>query len=338
MKYFKVIYLCLIPILFACEKDNEPVNAPPVADFTWIDNIDYLSLINNSTDIDGDSITLKYNSLCDTIEIINSAGENAHFLLPDPLTENILSVKLLVSDGEYSDSIIKEIPLPESTIERSYGLGINPESCKSNNVSYNWYMDQKFTGTYYYENCGPTSVTMAIKWVDENFEKTPEDARNTYRYLGGWWYTNDITNYLDLYSVDNKTIRLQTMNVLQEELDDENIAILCLDMYYIRSEDKTKWHIDKFYNANTEGWGHFIVVKGYKIVDGKTFFEVYDPYSMGICYNDEMPKGKDRYYRSEDLNTATDIWWDYAIIVSRDGFVKSGEILNIDQIEHKPGK
>ena len=35
------------------------------------------------------------------------------------------------------------------------------------------------------------------KWLSKkDFNKTSEDARNTYRSTGGWWYTDDIINYL----------------------------------------------------------------------------------------------------------------------------------------------
>jgi hypothetical protein len=58
------------------------------------------------------------------------------------------------------------------------------------------------------------------------------------------------------------------MSVLRAELDKGNIAILCLDMYFIRDETKGRWHVDKFYPTANTGWGHFIVVKGYRMVDG----------------------------------------------------------------------
>src|ERR1700709_2907715 len=63
-------------------------------------------------------------------------------------------------------------------------------------VIINWYIDQSTSGNFAGINCGPASVTMAIKWADVDFTKTALDARMTYEVSGGWGYTNDIDSYL----------------------------------------------------------------------------------------------------------------------------------------------
>jgi len=90
-------------------------------------------------------------------------------------------------------------------------------------------------------------------------------------------------------------------------------------MYCIRYESFGEHRINKFYQTNSSGWGHFIVVKGYKQVDEIFYFEIYDPFSLGQMYKDNTLKGKNRYYRSDDIYTATSIWWNYAIVVSEKG-------------------
>ena len=113
--------------------------------------------------------------------------------------------------------------------------------------------------------------------------------------------------------------------------------ILCLDMYYIRDGTNSEWRMDKFYTTGSTGWGHFIVVKGYRQVDGELYFEVYDPYGFGRTYNDG--KGKDRYYRSEDIYEATSIWWNYTIVVSEKGDKSSAEkSLDPSEIPHMRGR
>jgi hypothetical protein len=82
-----------------------------------------------------------------------------------------------------------------------WGLGGFLESKCSNNREYEWYVDQANTGLYSAVNCGPTATTMAAKWSDQAFLKTPEDARAAYRNNGGWWYTTDIDNYLNDNSI-----------------------------------------------------------------------------------------------------------------------------------------
>jgi hypothetical protein len=108
-------------------------------------------------------------------------------------------------------------------------------------------------------------------------------------------------------------------------------------MYRVRSETDDEWRIDKFYATNSEGWGHFIVIKGYKVVDGNIFYEVYDPNSYGACYTDQTLKGKDRYYRSVDLDNATNTWWDYAIVISKNTG-KSVKAVDVNKIKHNNGR
>ncbi|MFA5044535.1 MAG: C39 family peptidase [Paludibacter sp.] len=337
-------YLKLTPILFllflSCSKDKdiEDRYGDINVDFTIADSIDHFILNDHSTDINGAALTYKWTLSSDTIPLFNPNSASAYFNLPILKDSQQLTIKHVVSNGLVSDSVIRNITLPKTTVERLYGLGIKVDYSQSNNDNYNWYYDQMDTGPYSSVNCGPTTVTMAIKWVQEDFTKTTLDARNTYRPSGGWWYTNDITNYLNMYSVPNYIIPVKQIDSLQSQINSGNIIILCLDMYYIRNQGKDKWHIDKFYTASTIGWGHFIVVKGYKIVDKTVYYEVYDPYSFGKKYSNGLIKGKDRYYRSVDLNSAVLKWWAYAIVVSKTTQRSGIRRVKASEIKHKPGQ
>jgi hypothetical protein len=222
-------------------------------------------------------------------------------------------------------------PTPGSTIEPTpnpgnppftdellirWGLGTPVSEYHENTRDYPWYMDQYNTGPHSSNNCGPTSVTMAIKWTDESFNKTPEDARETYRPEGGWWYTSDITNYLDLYNTDHVVMSVTNNSALfKDQLLAGNILILCLTMEEIRLNSVAPEHIHAFYSGVT---GHFIVVKGFIVVNNTLYFEVYDPFSMNRYYpepEETWLKGKDRYYLWEDLYNAVSTWWNYAIVV-----------------------
>jgi len=336
MKNFKPIFVFLIILTIGCKKD-EKLNHKPFADFNYSDKIDQIILQDNSTDEDGDALSYQWISLTNDIKIVNQSKNVAKFDIPGNPPSSKVQIKLIVSDYLSSDSITKEIELPESSIQRTLGLGINLTSEKSNNQDYEWYLDQMNTGKYASVNCGPTAVTMAIKWFDSGFDKTPVDARNIYRTQGGWWYTDDIINYLSNNTVFNKTISASDFISVKNQIDLGNIVILCVDMYYVRYSEVSKNHLDKFYTADTKGWGHFIVVKGYKVVDNQLFYEVYDPYSFGLKYGDGTLKGKDRYYRSGDLANAVSNWWNYAIVVSKNS-LKSLKGVDESRILHKAGK
>lgn len=128
------------------------------------------------------------------------------------------------------------------------------------------------------------------------------------------------------------------MSNLKSEIDAGNIVIICLDMFHVDYEKDPEHHVNKFYETNSVGWGHFLVVKGYKEIDGKVFYETYDPYSFSRTYFTGELKGKDRYYSSTDLNTATNNWWDYAIVIERSDSPGGRRGVDVSRIVHKPGR
>jgi hypothetical protein len=332
-----IFYMIFFSFCISGCKKEEDVNHAPLAEFTVIDDLINIDLVSSSSDIDNNILTCHWKINSTQVSLANKTGNSNSITVPSLVNSLNVDVTLIVSDGKLTDSVTKTIEIPKASLQRSYGLGNIVNSEISNNTSYEWYRDQMNTGNCSSVNCGPTSVTMSIKWFDENFSKTPEDARSIYWRDGGWWYTSDINNYLDMYSVYHKTISLLNSHSLTDEIDNGNIMILCLDMYYIRSQSNSFWHVDKFYPTAGNGWGHFIVVKGYKEVDNEVFFEIYDPYSMGLKYDNDELKGKNRYYRSDDIMLATDKWWKYAIVISRSQF-KSADGVDVSTIEDKSGR
>jgi hypothetical protein len=237
---------------------------------------------------------------------VNDYGHPFNIYVVSENEENEINWKVTSSNNSYTDA---------------WGLGWFQTYSTANNRTYEWYLDQFGTGQYSSNNCGPASTTMAAKWSQPTFSKTIAEARAAYRPEGGWWYTDDIHNYLTDNNIPHSFISLgssfnSTGQIISARIDEGLVMILCLDMFYIRGESNSNQRVDRFYTASAAGWGHFIVVKGYRNVDGKLFFEVYDSYSNGLKYLDGSLKGKDRYYRSEDIYSATSIWWNYAIVIT----------------------
>jgi hypothetical protein len=108
------------------------------------------------------------------------------------------------------------------------------------------------------------------------------------------------------------------MQTLKREVDLHQLVIIDLEMFSVRLNSDDHSHTDRFYTTNP-GLGHYIVVKGYKEVDNEMYFEVYDPNSFTVTYDDGNLKGKDRYYRAEDLFEATKTWWPKIFIAAKKG-------------------
>ncbi|MCD8538866.1 MAG: hypothetical protein LRY55_03195, partial [Leadbetterella sp.] len=139
-----------------------------------------------------------------------------------------------------ADGSTRTYTLSKSSVFEEFGMGKNQERYKSHNRSYSFYLDQYGTGTHQYINCGPTVVTMALRWSDSTFHKSVTDARNTFRPEGGWWYTTDIHAYLRQYGITAGYFPLAASISVQEYeskmadiIDSGYLAILCLDMYYV---------------------------------------------------------------------------------------------------------
>lgn len=211
-----------------------------------------------------------------------------------------------------SINLINSSTIQSSTL-KSWGLGISQSEYVSNNRPYSWYIDQGSTGVDSNSNCGPSSTTMALKWYNSDFTKTAIDARNTYPENDGWWTTSDVTNYLDLYSTKYSVLNNTGENLLKYKLKQGNIVVLCIDTSYISYNNNSEQRVGRFYDYKG---GHFIVVKGYRVVDGKTYFETYDPNNWNAHYKDGQEKGQDRYYSSQELMNAMSNWWNYLIVVN----------------------
>ena len=198
----------------------------------------------------------------------------------------------------------------------TWGLGSAQTAYVHADRPYDWYIDQADTGACANNNCGPSSVTMAIKWYNPVFNKTAATARNTYFREGGWWYTSDIINYLKLHSVPNTTSSFTGTNQLMGVLSQTNLVILCLNTAYLMQHPVSEHRVGRFYSYAS---GHFLVVKGWRKVGTALFFEVYDPNNWHAAYADQTPKGRNRHLPAAELASAIANWWNYLIVIPPPG-------------------
>lgn len=233
----------------------------------------------------------------------DSVEEDSPELVEDNIKENPLNLA--------QEAVIRE------NVKEWFG-GEEVNKYVGSNRDYDWYIDQGNTGEYSHSNCGPSSTVMAMKWLDKDFEETAEEAREEHFISGGWWYTSIITKYFDDRDVKYTFLKLEaedkekSIDDLKNIINEEKIALLCINMDYITRENDTNLHINRFYDYDD---GHFLIVKGYAEVDGTTYFEVYDPNNWGNTYTDGSLMGKDRYYHGEELITSAVNWYEFGIII-----------------------
>jgi hypothetical protein len=178
---------------------------------------------------------------------------------------------------------------------------------------YEWYRTQMGTGRYEENNCGPASVSMAMKWFEESLDVDPGAVREAVTpVLDGWWYTTDIENALGEYGVPYAIEPFDSVESALAELDAGYILILCLTMGAIsRQVPPYTSHFNRFYAYDS---GHFVVVKGY-MEDGD-WLDVYDSNNWSEdYYTDGSPYGKDRFFRGPEVLSSASGWWAYMFVI-----------------------
>ena len=224
----------------------------------------------------------------------------------------------------FSFALLLNQDSPEQTIDPSdhqknlytnvlnWGLGKSISTYKSNDRDYLWYFDQADSGIHSGNNCGPSSIQMVGRWVNKDFKLNAQDIRKDFRPLGGWWYGEDINGALDKYNIVYQMKTIEDKYDLMFIIDAGNIAIINNNMDVITRNANENQRTNRFYDYVT---GHYFVLKGYVIVDNKTYFEVYDPNNWGATYTDGTPKGQNRYYEAETLLASILQWYNQAVVI-----------------------
>ena len=307
----KVFFPLLMVILFcSCSKESDDNTESFLSDitFTYEDRIDKIDLLYQyPSAVDKTKASLVWSTSDESIKIQNAIYADAYFYLPETDESKQVNIILTVSDGINSGTTTKAILLPALSEVRKKGLGRTLDEEKSNNVDHDWYFDQAISGEHSPVNCGPSVAAMAVKWRYPDFTETPEDARKFIQPTGGGVHLHQLSPYLIKHKVTHEFINGVTdIHILKEIVNAGYIAILGINMSYIEYQDNPKWHKGRFYSAppSNDGWNHFIIVKGYKVVDGVIYYEVYDPYSYQRRYENGQLLGIDRYYQWNELEKA----------------------------------
>ena len=344
------LMLCLT-VLAACKKNSPPPQVQQLGN-----NLEK-GLVNFS--INGELQAATIDTVANTITIAVPDSLNQHSLTANISLANGISGKLNNSAAgatmtfDFTKPVVLTISASNGQHSLTFtiyvenetqfiGLGGSIVAQKSLNKTYNFYFDQ-FDGSQYQAiNCGPTVTTMAIKWADSTFTKTPAYARSVIRAQGGWWFTGDVQSYLLQNGINNAVDTLKNIDSLvKTNIDHNNLIILCLDMFYVPQNPVAYQHTQKFYEANTVGWGHFLLVKGYKQLSTGFYLEIYDPYSDGEHYpgfDYAQIKGRDRYYADENIKQSAGIWWPYVITLAPKGkqVTNSAKFQLNSVVAHKP--
>ncbi|WBW97636.1 hypothetical protein [Oceanirhabdus sp. W0125-5] len=208
-----------------------------------------------------------------------------------------------------------KFPVPKIKLDESLGLGVYETDRKINDRNYEWYIDQGNTGEHSENNSGPAVAVMAAKWLNKDAEVSVNRARKIYYPDGDEWFSVTLKSFFDEYSIPAIVAEDIKSIDIKNQIDNDNIVIAYIDPKYIPYESNENSHINRYKIQEKK---HYILIKGYRVVDDKLYYEIYDPYNFGSVYEDNELKGKDRYYYEVDLINSIKNSWDNIIIVSSD--------------------
>ena len=312
----KLLFISLIVLSFGCKKD-EDINNKPVINFQYTEQLDKVVLVGTASDKENDKLTYTWRCDDEDIKFKNPNALTTYFNVPEYNENTDVNVSLTVEDGINTIKISKQVTISKMTDIRKFGLGMKLVKHVSVDIESSVYIDQASTGEHHNSNCGPTCATMALKWYNSNFKKDVEYARSKYKSDGAWWSTDDVKAYLRDYQAKVGSIKINDINSLKNYIDENKLIILCLDMHYIQYQENKTYRRDCYFKNLFPNQGHFIVVKGYCIVDDQLFYEVYDPASSNTTYEDGTYVGLNRYYTDEDIDKATNKWYDYCLTIEK---------------------
>jgi len=192
----------------------------------------------------------------------------------------------------------------QSRMLNNWGLGKVETEYVSNNRDYTWYLGDKNKEPYLTENYAIIAATMAAKWYDEDINLDVRDLREEYKPEGGRLNTSEVFNILQDYKVDSDIIKGVNAEIFQQYLKDGAIILVNLNMEKVEHNRMLEERVGSFYKGYAN---EMMLIKGYRVVDDKLFFEIYDP-NIGHHqkFKNHSYKAVDRYYDNNELINAAD--------------------------------
>lgn len=318
-------------VFFACQDDNSETNGLSGTDITAF------AIEGHEADIDPDACTITLqlpSSVKSGVGLIPSfslsEGASASVRKDEQVSgvsevnfNHVVTYTVTAENGTQKDW---RVTVSNNDYSVGWGLGhfISEEYAENGRSPDGFYLQQQHTGEYADVNCGPACAVMAARWAEPSYSGTVEEARNYILYStvepsDHSWRPQDVEKYLsdNGFEAEIETLpqaESQFVTFMTDRLKDGRLIIICLNMSYVSlAASGENIRVNKYYNGTN---GHFLVVKGYKIVDGTVWMEVNDPWGLDLEYTDGTYYGNNRYYRAGEL-ARTYEWNMRAVVASR---------------------
>jgi hypothetical protein len=191
-------------------------------------------------------------------------------------------------------------------------LLISTGYAKSNDPFGDIYIAKKFGDL---SNCGPIAALMLSKYIKKELpteglysnikyaRKSVQSNVDSFR----WWRMSDIKKYFSHENIKHTSLIVRDSETIKDELDKNGIVVINVNMNNLsRGGDIGKPY---FTFPIPGGWGHFLVIVGYKEVNNKLVFEIHDSF---------VKKGNNRSYFADDILYALKRYNPEILVVKKD--------------------
>ena len=310
-------------ILTACSDDDTPLSDKRDIRAISIEGVECQSII------DEEQQTIRLVVPEETSDLSLLKGAKLTFTLSDGATAEIRNYGP-VNSGDQVD-LTKAVCFSAIAPDRSrsdwwiyttnndytleYGMGSLLTESRSNEASRGTsvYLEQHTSNSYPDNSCGPACAAMACLWA---YNRVPASvmtvsfARNFDSSVN--WTAETIQRFVSTYAAAGATAQFESLGFsytdealadkytafLKQKIDEGKILITHTNTGNNTYNGNSSQHTGRYY---PNAFSHFILCKGYRVVDGVTYIEAHDPWSEGYTYTDGSYMGENRYYNAAEL-------------------------------------
>jgi len=163
-------------------------------------------------------------------------------------------------------------------------------------------------------NCGPIAALMLSKFskrttLSDDLSKNIQYARRSTQKKptsNRWWRMSDINKFLTQEDISHHFLKSQNKYTIKNQLDKNDAVVINVNMNNL-SRGKS---IGKPYFTFPipGGWGHFLVIVGYKQIGNKLVYEAHDSFIKG---------GNNRFYDADEIQFALERYNPQILVVQR---------------------
>ena len=150
-------------------------------------------------------------------------------------------------------------------------------------------------------NCGPIAALMLSKFSKQR--NLSSNLSNNIRYArkstqrnpssNRWWRMSDLKKFCTHEGIKHYSLKVQNKYTIKKQLDNHGAVVINVNMNNLsRGKNIGKPY---FTFPFPGGWGHFLVIVGYKQIGSKLMYEIHDSYIKG---------GNNRLYDADEIQFA----------------------------------